>query len=329
MSDPSLSLIRRSSLFDVDGRSRTAHVGMLYEQEGHMQMTGSMDGRVCMVTGANSGIGKETAVALARMGATVVMVSRDRQKGEAAMAEVRTRSRHERVELLLADFASQQSIRRLAADFRAGHPLLHVLVNNAGAFNARRTVTANGYETTFAVNHLGYFLLTNLLLDTLKAAEPSRIVNVSSRGHSGATINFDDLHKERGYGGMGAYGQSKLANVLFTYELARRLEETGVTANCLHPGGVMTGFGKNNSGFFKAVFTVAYIIGRPFLLTPAQGAETPVYLAASPDVEGVTAKYFVKKTAVRSSDISYDEGIARRLWQVSEEMTKPTEPTAT
>ena len=233
-----------------------------------------MTGKTVLVTGANNGIGKETAVALAAMGASVVMTSRDRAKGEAARSEAVERSGNENVELMIADFASLDSIRKLASDFKASHPRLDVLVNNAGAYNARRSETSDGFETTFGVNHLGYFLLTNLLLDTLKASAPSRIVNVSSRAHLRSTMDFDDLNSERGYSGMTVYGRSKLANVLFTYELARRLEGSGVTANALHPGVVRTGFGMNSGGLIKFGFDIFHVIGKPFTLSPEEGART-------------------------------------------------------
>jgi NAD(P)-dependent dehydrogenase (short-subunit alcohol dehydrogenase family) len=220
-----------------------------------------------------------------------------------------------------------RSVREFAAEFIAGHPRLDVLVNNAGAVNMGRSVTADGFETTFGVNHLGYFLVTDLLLETLKASAPARIVNVSSDAHVGARMNFDDLQSER-YSGMRAYGQSKLANVLFTYELARRLEGTGVTVNALHPGVVMTGFGRNNAGPFGFLFAAFHTLGRPFLLTAAQGAETSVHLASSPEVEGVTGRYFVRKRATASSPASRDDEAALRLWQISEELTKAGAPAA-
>ena len=291
-----------------------------------MATSGSMKGRTCLVTGASGGIGKETAVGLAKLGATVVMVSRDSERGKAALSDVRRRSGGSNdVHLMLADLASLQAVRSLAAEFRERHQQLHVLVNNAGAYNAKRLLSEDGHELTFAVNHLAHFLLTNLLLDLLKTSAPSRIVNVSSRSHLGATIDFDDLHNERGYRGMSVYGQSKLANVLFNRELARRLEGTGVTANSLHPGLVKTGFGSNNGGAIGAIFRmfqarVFQIVPTPFILTPEQGAETSVYLASSPDVEGVTGKYFVKKEPVPSSESSSDPALAARLWQVSEEL---------
>ncbi len=285
-----------------------------------MSAGSTMNGKVCLVTGANQGIGKETAIGLAKLGATVVMTARDQAKGAAALAEIKQRSGNDTVTLMPVDFGSFDSIRRFAADFQATHPQLHVLVNNAGAYNAARTVTKDGFETTFGVNHLGYFLTTKLLLDTLKASAPSRIVSVSSAAHSRAKINFDDLQGEQSYGGFGAYGQSKLANVLFTYELARRLEGSGVTANCLHPGVVRTGFATNNSGFIGGLVVVFQTIGKPFLLTPEKGALTSIYLASSSEVEGVTGKYFAKSHEAESNAISHDKDVARRLWDLSEQM---------
>jgi NAD(P)-dependent dehydrogenase (short-subunit alcohol dehydrogenase family) len=279
-----------------------------------------MTGQTVLVTGANNGIGKETAIALAKMGAGVVITSRDRAKGEAARAEAVERSGNQNVELMIADFASLESIRQLASDFKVSHSRLDVLVNNAGAYNARRSETSDGFETTFGVNHLGYFLLTNLLLDTLKASAPSRIVNVSSRAHLRSAMDFDDLNSERGYSGMTVYGRSKLANVLFTYELARRLEGTGVMANCLHPGVVLTGFGANNSGLVKLGFEIFHAIGKPFALSPEEGARTSVYLASSPEVEGVTGKYFASSKEAQSNDASHDVEAQRRLWSESERM---------
>ena len=285
-----------------------------------MSATTSMVGRVCMITGANGGIGKETALALAEMGATVIIVARDSEKGRVALTDVRRRSGNDHVELMLADLASLDAVRRLAAEFREKHQQLHVLVNNAGAYNAQRSLTEDGFEMTFGVNHLAHFLLTDLLLNTLKASAPARIINVSAGLHTRATIAFDRLHGERKYAGISAYGQSKLANVLFTYELARRLDGAGVTANCLHPGVVRTGFGRSNNGIQGALFGVFHTVARPFLLSPEQGAQTSIYLASSPDVEGVTGKYFVKREPVRSSDISYDTDLAQQLWKVSEQL---------
>ena len=287
-----------------------------------------------MVTGASRGIGKATAAALAGMGAHVLLVCRDRERGEAAQGEIRVRSGSEAVEVMIADLSSQPQIRQLAADFRSKHDRLHVLINNAGTFESDRLETEDGLETTFAVNHLAPFLLTNLLLSVLVASAPSRIVTVSSAGHGyGTNINFDDLQTERRYGAMRAYSQSKLANVLFTYELARRLEGTSVTAHCVHPGAVDTGF-LRYKGVLGAVARGLIGTSRHFLLNAEQGAATSVYVASSPEVDGVTGHYFRKQEfagwpmgfnapvrAVRSSKQSYDESVARRLWEVSETLT--------
>jgi retinol dehydrogenase 14 len=277
-----------------------------------------MKDKICIVTGANSGIGKATALGLAKMGATVVMVCRDRTRGEKARTEIRAASGNPSVDLMIADLSSQASIRRLAEDFLEKYSKLHVLVNNAGVSPMKCSVTVDGIETTLAVNHLAPFLLTNLLLDVLKASSPARIVNVSSSAHAQAHIDFDDLQSEKHYSMIRAYSQSKLANVLFTYELDRRLKGTGVTANCLHPGVVRTNLGKDATGAFRVLFTVT----RPFLKTPEEGAATSVYLASAPELEGVSGKYFIDKKGTSSSRESYDEDIARRLWQVSEHLTR-------
>ena len=279
---------------------------------------GSMGEKVCLITGATSGIGKATAMGLANMGASVVMVGRDRGRGEAAMAEIKEGSANASVDLMLADLSSQEQIRRLADDFKQAYPRLDVLINNAGVIRSERITSADGLETTFAVNHLAYSLLTNLLLDVLKASAPSRIVNVASGEQRNGAIDFDDLQGEKGYTGAKAYSQSKLATVLFTYELARRLEGTGVSANCLHPGVVGTNLGSGVSGVFG--FMVRAMT--PLMKSPEKGAQTSIYLASSPEVEGVSGRYFVKKAEARSSDVSYDERIARRLWEASAELTK-------
>ncbi len=283
----------------------------------------TMEGRTCLITGATNGIGQEAAVELAKMGATVVITARDERRGRATQSEIKERSGND-AELLMADLSSLADVRRLAAEFRSKHDSLHVLLNNAGAVNAQRLVSEDGYEMTIAVNHLAHFLLTDLLLDVIKASSPARIINVSSGAHTGAKIDFDDLQSENGYalGGMRAYGQSKLANVLFTNELARRLDGSGVTANSLHPGVVKTGFGRNNGGFVGVFFSVFQTVASPFLLDSAKGAETSVFLASSPDVETVSGEYFVKSTSVPSNDISNDADVAKRLWDVSEELVK-------
>src|SRR5436309_5992481 len=275
----------------------------------------SMQGKICMVTGANSGIGKATALALAQMGATVVMVCRDRARGEEAKSEITTKSRNNAVDLLQADLSSQQSIRQLVEHFQHHYTHLHVLINNAGAaFPGRRRETVDGLEMTFAVNYLAPFLLTNLLLDGLKASAPARIVNVSSDAQASGYIQMDDLQAEKRYRPMRTYPQAKLAVVLFTYELARRLQGTGVTANCLHPGFVATNFGQ--IGTAPVIRTAVKFISR-FGMSPEEGAKTSIYLASSPDVEGVTGKYFVKSIPKRSASISYDESLQRQLWEQS------------
>src|SRR5438270_1985522 len=278
-------------------------------------MNTSMQGKICLVTGATSGIGKATALGLAHMGATVVMVGRDHEKGEAVQREIKTKSRNEAVDLLLADLSSQKSIRQLAKKFLERYTKLHVLINNAGMVSLRRRETVDGLEVTFAVNQLAPFLLTNLLLDVLKASAPSRIINVSSDSHEAGYIKMDDLQLEKHYRFMRAYGQSKLALVLFTYELARRLQGTGVTANCLHPGFVATNIGQNGTGPIGRA--VVNLIFSSVGISPEEGSKTSIFLATSPEVEGVTGKYFVKSIPKRSAPITYDETLQRQLWEES------------
>ena len=281
-------------------------------------MENPLNGKTAIVTGASSGIGKITALELAKSGAKVVMVCRPGVKAEAAFSEISQEAGKENVELMNADLSSQSSIRTFAEEFRKAHDRLEILVNNAGIFLSDRELTADGLEQTFATNHLAYFLLTNLLLDLLGASAPARIVNVSSEAERGAKINFDDLQGERNYSGMKAYSQSKLANILFTYELARRIKGTGVTANCLHPGLVNTGWGHRSRGLFK----IGIKLATPFMLTPEEGAKTSIYLASSPEVEGVSGQYFIKCMPARSDDASYDIDRAKKLWEVSEKLTK-------
>jgi retinol dehydrogenase-14 len=270
-------------------------------------------GKTCLITGSNSGIGKATALGLARLGATVVMVCRDQRKGEAAQAEIKTKSGNPAVDLLIADLSSQQAIRQLAREVTERYPQVHVLLNNAGVSPNHRTLTVDGIETTLAVNHLAPFLLTNLLLDHLKASAPARIVTVASTAQS--AINFDDLQGEKRFSMMDAYGQSKLANILFTQELARRLEGTGVTANCLHPGVVATNLARDFNPIFRALVGILFT-------SPEKGAETSIYLASSPDVEGMNGTFFLKKGKVRSLLEAYDLATAQRLWQISEQLTQ-------
>jgi len=273
-----------------------------------------MQGKVCMVTGATSGIGKATALGLAQMGATVVMVSRVRARGEVAQSEIKTKSGNNAVDLLIADLSSQQSIRQLAENFKRNYTQLHVLINNAGVFMLTRRETVDGLEMTFAVDYLAPFLLTNLLLDVLKASAPARIVNVSSESHEAGYIKMDDLQAKKGYRPMRVYGPAKLALVLFTYELARRLQGTGVTANCLHPGFVATNFAQRD--LWPIARTAAKLV-LFFGISPEEGAKTSIYLASSPDVEGITGKYFVKSIPKRSTSISYDESLQQQLWEES------------
>ena len=286
-----------------------------------MSTTITMKGKTCLITGANSGIGYESALALAKMGAQIVMVCRNRSKGEAAQATIKSKSGNQLVDLLIADLSVQQSIRDLAAAFKAKYNRLDVLINNAGGAFGKRELTADGYEMTFAVNHLAYFLLTDLLLDVLKASAPSRIVSVASEYEQFAALDFDDLMLEKKYGVNKAYGQSKRANIAFSYELAKRLAGTGVTANCLHPGVVRTNFGSQTGGLFGMVWSK---LARPLELSPEQGAQTIIYLASSPEVEGVTGMYYQKKKPIKSHAQTYDPAVQTRLWQVSEQLTKMT-----
>ena len=276
-----------------------------------------MTGKTCLITGATSGIGRATATALAGMGASLVLVARDRARGQATVAEIAQRTGNRDVALLFGDLSSQAEVRRVAAEFLASPRPLHVLINNAGVVNLRRTVTVDGIETTFAVNHLAPFLLTNLLLARLIGSAPARIVTVSSDAHKFGPLDFDDLENARRYRAMRVYGQSKLANILFTAELADRLGGTGVTANSLHPGAVATGLGQNNGAWARVLIAML----RPFFRTPADGAATSVHLAASPALEGVTGRYFARQREHRSSAAARDPGAARRLREISARMT--------
>ncbi len=282
-----------------------------------------MNDKVCMVTGATSGIGAAAAEGLARLGATVIVVGRDQGRCASTVEHIRRATGNDAVTWLRADLSSQEDIRRLARDFRATHDRLDVLVNNAGGVFHKRGVTVDGIERTFALNHLGYFLLTNSLLDVIEASQPARIVNVASCAHDLAPgIKFDDPQLTRGYGfGWRAYFHSKLANLLFTYELARRLEGTRITVNALHPGMVATNFGSSNGFFAMPLKSAFYFVFRVKPLTPVEGARTVIYLASSPDVEGVTGRYFVEEKEAESAPPSHDESAARRLWELSEQLT--------
>lgn len=280
-----------------------------------------MQGKTVVVTGGNSGMGFETAAALATMGARVLVTARNADKGRAAIAALAQRTGGEgRCQLVVFDLADLSSVRRGAAEILDVAPRLDVLVNNAGAVLSERAETVDGLEATFATNHLGPFLLTNLLLERIRASGPSRIVNVASTAHAVARqgIPFDDLQSEHRYAGMRVYGQSKLANILFTLELARRLEGSGVTANSLHPGTVRTGYGAD--GDARGLLALGIKIASPFFLSPAKGARTSIYLASSPEVAGVSGEYFVKCRPKEPRRWAQDPDAARRLWQVSEEL---------
>lgn len=277
-----------------------------------------MQNKICLVTGANSGIGKETALALAEKGATVVMICRDQTRGEAARQEIAEKSKNEAIDLLIADMSSQKSIRAVAAEFQQKYNALHVLVNNAGAAFRGRQESVDGIELTFALNHMGYFLLTDLLLDMIKCSTPARIVNVASDAHKGANLDFNDLQLTKKYALFKAYANSKLANVLFTYELERRLngaEDSGITVNALHPGVVRTNIW---GGMIPLVGPIIKFVGRFTMRSPEEGAATSIYLASSPEVEGVSGKYFVDCAEKYPSRVAQDEEFARKLWEVSE-----------
>lgn len=282
----------------------------------HPKKLSRLEGKTVIVTGASDGIGVETARMLAELGATVVLPVRNLEKGRAVRDELVRATKNERIEVEPTDLADLASVRAFASAFRAKHPKLDVLVNNAGLSPVARALTRDGFETTFGVNHLGHFVLTLELLDALKAAAPSRVVVVSSKLHENGVIPFDDLTYGASIGSFmkGAYADSKLANVLFAYELAERLKGTGVTVNALHPGVVSTSLARDMNGFFRWVT-------KTFFLTPEKGAYTSVYLAASPDVEGVTGKYFEKCREVASSPASHDASLRKRLWDASEKLT--------
>lgn len=266
--------------------------------------------KIYMVTGANAGIGKATALELAKQGETVVMVCRRRERGETAQKEIIAQSGNQNVDLLIADLSSQVAIRQLVKDFQSRYDRLHVLINNAAVALKRRQLSVDGIEMMFAVNHLSYFLLTYLLLDTLKASAPARIINVASNAHRFGRLDFDDLQGEKRYFMFRAYAQSKLENVYFTYTLAKRLEGTGVTVNALHPGVIRSDLNRELPGFLKWFFDL-------FMKPAEKGAETPVYLATSPEVEGISGKYWDECRQIPSAPPSYDEEVAERLWQVS------------
>jgi retinol dehydrogenase-12 len=277
-----------------------------------------MHGRTVLVTGANQGIGKAAALLLAQQGASVAIVSRNADKGRVAAADIEAAS-GSKVDLIVGDLSSHAEVRRTAEEFKSRHATLDVLINNAGVFVPKRRTSVDGFEETWAVNHLAYFLLTHELLDMLKASAPARIVNVSSDAHRHGRMHWDDLEfASHRYSAWGAYAQSKLANILFTYELARRLEGSRVTANALHPGVVASGFGQTYFGPMALLYT----LGGPFMLSPERGAKSSVYLASSPEVAEVTGRYFSRCRPEKSSGVSYCQVSQRKLWALSEEMTR-------
>ncbi len=265
-----------------------------------------------IITGATSGIGRITALAIAEKGARLVLPVRNMAKGEELKQEIGEKTGNTSVELISCHLDSLESIRQFAEEYKQKHDTLHLLVNNAGTWEVKRRESEDGIEMNFAVNHLAPFMLTYLLLDTIKASAPARIVNVSSSAHKQTKMNFDDLEGKKRWSSMRSYGQGKLANILFTRKLAKDLEGTGVTANCLHPGVVSTRLFDKMPLVFRKIFGL-------FMITPDKGAETSIYLAASPEVEGVSGGYFVKKKQARPTRHAMDMDVAERLWEVSEE----------
>lgn len=276
-----------------------------------------MIGRTCMVTGGTSGIGLATAKGLADQGAHVIVIGRSVEKGARIVSHLKAETGNNAIESMTADLSSQKSIVKLANEFKTNHQNLHVLVNNAGAMTLQRSTTIDGLELTFALNHIAYFLLTNLLLDILRKSAPARVINVSSVAHEKATLEFDNLQGERSYGGYQAYGRSKLANVLFTYRLSEMLAESGITVNAFHPGLVATKFLVNNGLKGRVMNFFLGILG----ISPEAGAQTGIYLATSQEIEGVTGKYFYKKRPMLSSMASYDSAVGEQLWRISTDLT--------
>jgi len=277
--------------------------------------------KIGLVTGGTSGLGLITARELARTGALVVITARDEQKGAAVAAQLQRQTGNPRIEVLRCDFSSLQSIRDAAAEYQRRHDRLHVLVNNAGGINPKRQLSADGFELTFAVNHLGYFLFTNLLLDVLKKSAPARVVSVASQASRWGSIDFADLQAERLYVAMRQYGASKRMNIAFALELAERLRGTGVTSNALHPGVVASDFGA-----VKGWFGLGFALVKPFLLTPEQGARTQIWLATAPEVAGVTGGYFMRKKQIAPQRQARDPEVRRRLWELSGQLTRLAAP---
>jgi NAD(P)-dependent dehydrogenase (short-subunit alcohol dehydrogenase family) len=279
-------------------------------------MSDFMKEKICVVTGANSGIGKVTALELAKLGATVVMLCLDKDRGEEAQTEIKAESGNESINLMLADLSSQQSIRQFVSDYQQKYDKLHVLINNAGVNLSKRYETVDGIEKVFAINTLAPFLLSNLLLKTLKNSVPARIINVAS-GVQSKSINFDKIQSEKFFRSWKAYSRSKTALILITYEFARRLSGNGITINCLHPGFTKTNITRDYKGIIKFFTKIIF----RFAQSPEVGAETSIYLASSPEVEGVSGKYFINKKEAKSKDITYDKSVAKKLWDVCANLT--------
>ena len=274
-----------------------------------------MEGKLCLITGATDGIGKETAKSLAGFNARLILVGRDQNKGESVRNELMVQTGNDQIDIMTADLSNMNAIQKLSVEIHQKYNKLNVLINNAGAFFSKREITDDGFEKTFALNHLGYFLLTKLLLDLIKKGKNPRIINVASGAHIGATLDFDNLQGKNDYSGWAAYKRSKLMNIMFTYKLAELLKDTPITVNTLHPGFVRTRFGDNNTGIVGIGLNLAKKIGA---ISIKKGAETSVFLATSPTVKGVSGKYFVKCKPEKSSSLSYNKSDIDRLWRTTD-----------
>ncbi|MFW9971632.1 MAG: SDR family oxidoreductase [Candidatus Odinarchaeota archaeon] len=279
-------------------------------------MNTDLSNRTCIISGANSGIGKATAFGLAKMGASIVMLCRNEEKGNNALKEIKDNTGNQSIELMIADLQDYDSIKLFAQNYKSTHDKLHILINNAGIMKKKRETNNRGHETTFATNHLGHFLLTNLLVEMLQSSAPARIINVSSGSHKRGKLDFNDLMLEQKYGRFKAYNNTKLANILFTYELARRLEDSGVTVNAVHPGAARTNFGREFSERTRK-FLKHF---KRFTISAEEAAKTSIFLASSPEVENISGKYWIKCKQVKSSKYSYNTSIQKRLWDVSKEL---------
>lgn len=276
-----------------------------------------MKEKICIVTGANSGIGKATALGLAQLGAHIIMLCRDKSRGEEAQSEIINESGNESIDLMLADLSSQQSIRQFVSEFKKKYDKLHVLISNAGVNPSKRYETVDGIEKAFAINTLAPFLLTNLLIPTLKNSIPARVVNVASNVQS-KSINFDKLQSKKYFRSWKAYSRSKTALILITYEFARRLSGSGITVNCLHPGFIKTNITRDYKGIIKFFTKIIF----SFAKSPEEGAKTSIYLASSPEVEGVNGKFFINKEEAKTKEITYDTSVAKKLWNICANLTK-------